>query len=109
MLSVMLMSLALLSQQDTYKLTAYAACPKCCGYKRVYLTKMQTKADYRRRIVAVDPRHIRLGSRIYIKGYGYYRAEDTGRLVKGHHIDILMKSYWQAKQFGKQQGKVVIV
>jgi 3D (Asp-Asp-Asp) domain-containing protein len=42
--------------------------------------------------VAVDPRIIRLGSRMYIPGYGRGRAEDTGSAVKGYHIDVWMSS-----------------
>lgn len=42
--------------------------------------------------VAVDPRVIRMGSRMYIPGYGKGHAEDTGSAVKGRHIDVWMSS-----------------
>jgi 3D (Asp-Asp-Asp) domain-containing protein len=42
--------------------------------------------------IAVDPRLIPLGSRLYVPGYGAGRAEDTGGAIKGHHIDVWMPS-----------------
>jgi len=38
--------------------------------------------------VAVDPTVIPLGTKLYIQGVGERRAEDTGDLIKGHHIDL---------------------
>jgi len=39
-------------------------------------------------IVAVDPRVINLGSRVYVPGYGVGEAEDTGGAVRGKRIDL---------------------
>ena len=39
-------------------------------------------------VVAVDPRVIHLGSKLYIEGYGYAIAGDTGGAVKGYIIDL---------------------
>jgi uncharacterized protein YabE (DUF348 family) len=39
-------------------------------------------------IVAVDPRVIPLGTRMYIPGYGYALAADTGGGVKGNWVDV---------------------
>lgn len=39
-------------------------------------------------VVAVDPQVIRLGTRLYIPGYGFARAEDTGGLIKGMRVDL---------------------
>lgn len=38
--------------------------------------------------VAVDPRVIPLGTRLYVEGYGFAIAEDTGGAVKGKIIDL---------------------
>ena len=38
--------------------------------------------------VAVDPAVIPLGTKLHIEGMGARRAEDTGGLIKGHHIDL---------------------
>ncbi len=39
-------------------------------------------------IVAVDPRVVRLGSRVYVPGYGVGDAADTGGAIKGRRIDL---------------------
>ncbi len=41
-----------------------------------------------RGIVAVDPRYIRLHTRMYVPGYGLGAAEDIGGKIKGRHIDV---------------------
>ena len=41
-----------------------------------------------RGIVAVDPKVIPLNTRLFISGYGYGYAGDTGNLIKGNRIDL---------------------
>ena len=39
-------------------------------------------------IIAVDPNYIPLGTKMYVPGYGYGVAADTGGGVKGWHVDL---------------------
>jgi len=39
-------------------------------------------------VIAVDPRVINLGTRMYVPGYGFGTAADTGGAIKGRHIDL---------------------
>jgi 3D (Asp-Asp-Asp) domain-containing protein len=39
-------------------------------------------------IIAVDPAYIPLGTKMYVPGYGYGIAADTGGGVRGWHIDL---------------------
>jgi len=39
-------------------------------------------------IVAVDPRVVNLGSKVYVPGYGLGMAGDTGGKIRGHRIDL---------------------
>lgn len=64
-------------------------------------------------VIAVDPKVIPLGSRVYIEypdGTGQYAvAEDTGGAIKGNRIDIAMNSVGQAYDFGIKNVKVHVV
>lgn len=63
----------------------------------------------RRGVVAVDPSVIPLGTRLYIEGYGYARAEDTGGAIKGNKIDLLFMTRSEAYSFGRRTVKVHIL
>lgn len=53
-------------------------------------------------IVAVDPKVIPLGTRLYIPGYGIGVAADTGGAIKGNVIDLAfdnIKSGWWSSRY----------
>ena len=51
-------------------------------------TVTRTGTGVFRGVVATDPDVIPLGSRMYVPGYGYGVATDTGGGVIGAHIDL---------------------
>ncbi len=59
--------------------------------------------------VAVDPRVIPLGSKLYIEGYGYGFACDTGGAIKGNRIDLAFNSPSAAFRHGRRRMKVWIL
>jgi 3D (Asp-Asp-Asp) domain-containing protein len=63
--------------------------------------------------VAADRAVLPLNSRIRVYGAGRYSGdytvEDTGGKVDGHHIDVYMPSLAEAKKFGRQRVKVVVL
>ena len=59
--------------------------------------------------IAVDPKVIPYGSKVYIEGYGTFIAEDCGGGIKGNMIDIYMSSYNECIQFGRRKAKVYII
>jgi len=76
-------------------------------------TAMGTRA--RVGAVAVDPRVIPLGSKLYIESmdgfptYGYATAEDTGVAIKGNRIDLFYNTNAQARKFGRRNVKVYVL
>jgi len=59
--------------------------------------------------VAVDPRAIPLGTRLYVDGYGDAIALDTGGAIKGNRIDLYMETKKEAFEWGRRQVKVWIL
>ncbi|KUG05179.1 cell wall-binding protein [hydrocarbon metagenome] len=60
-------------------------------------------------LVAVDPNVIPLGSKLYIEGYGYATAADTGGSIKGDRIDVFMEDRGQCLSWGRKTVKVYIL
>lgn len=56
--------------------------------------------------IAVDPRVIPLGSIVYVPGYGYGRARDTGGAIKGARLDVWFGSCARARQWGVKRVTV---
>lgn len=59
--------------------------------------------------VAVDPRVIPLGTKLYIEGYGYAIAEDTGGAIKGNVIDLYFNSKSEVDNWGSRWVNVYII
>ena len=59
--------------------------------------------------VAVDPSVIPLGSKVYVEGYGYAIASDTGGVIKGNKIDLYMNSLQECYSFGRRTVTVHII
>jgi uncharacterized protein YabE (DUF348 family) len=59
--------------------------------------------------IAVDPRVIPIGTRLYVEGYGFAVAEDTGGAIKGNIIDVYFPTVWEAKNWGVKRVKVYVL
>ncbi|MFQ7012352.1 MAG: G5 domain-containing protein, partial [Clostridia bacterium] len=69
-------------------------------------TAMSTRARVGE--IAVDPRVIPLGSKVYIEGVGARIAEDTGGNIKGNTIDIYMNSEAECRKWGVRTVTIYI-
>ena len=63
----------------------------------------------RRGIVAVDPRIIPLGTRLYIPGYGEALAADTGGWIKNYRVDLCFETLEECYKFGRRKIRVYLV
>lgn len=92
---------------------SYASTGKNPGDKYYGITASGTKV--RPGVVAVDPRVIPLGTKLYIKSldgskdYGFAVAEDKGGAIKGNRIDLYFETAEQVRQFGRRKVKVYIL
>ena len=63
-------------------------------------------------IIAADPRHLPLGSRVRLEAGAYsgeYLVADTGSLVRGRRIDIWTPSSREAMRFGRRTVKLTVL
>jgi len=80
--------------------TAYDPGPRSCGKWASGRTAIGMKAGHG--VVAVDPRVIPMRTKLYVEGYGYCIAGDTGGAIKGNRIDLGFNTYREAIRFGRR-------
>ena len=71
-------------------------------------------AGVREGIVAADPSQAPIGTVIRVSGLSSrynreYRVMDTGRAVRGHHIDVYMQDCREAMRFGRRDAIVTVL
>lgn len=87
--------------------TAYTA--GCNGCSGITATGINLKANPNLKVIAVDPSVIPLGSKVWVEGYGYAIAGDTGGAIKGNKIDLHMPTKQAAYSFGRRQVKIKVM
>lgn len=58
--------------------------------------------------MAVDPRVIPLGTRLFVPRYGMGIAADTGTAIGGRIIDLWMPSRAQARRWGRRTVVITV-
>ncbi|OMP66698.1 3D domain-containing protein [Domibacillus epiphyticus] len=95
------------SKEITVKATAYTAyCKGCSG---ITATGINLKRNPDAKVIAVDPKVIPLGTKVYVEGYGEAIAGDKGGAIKGNKIDVHMPTKQKAKNWGVRTVKVQIL
>ena len=92
-----------------FYVTATAYTPFCNGCSGVTATGINLKANPGMKIIAVDPSIIKLGSKVWVEGYGYAIAGDTGGAIKGNKIDVLFSSKSQASAWGRKKVRIKVL
>lgn len=87
--------------------TGYDASPQTIGPGATGRTRTGRIAEYG--VVAVDPRVIPLNTIVYVEGYGFALACDTGSAIKGNRIDLCFDSRYVANQFGRRRMRVHVL
>lgn len=89
------------SEAVTYSATAYAL-----------RGRTATGSNVRRGIIAADPRHLPLGTRVQLSAgnwSGTYLVADTGGVIKGRKIDVWVPSNSEARQFGRRKVTLTVL
>ncbi|NTU28382.1 3D domain-containing protein [Bacillus tequilensis] len=100
---------------QTFEASAYTAdCPEgCSGITATGIDVTGTIYHAGKRIIAVDPSVIALGSTVEIKQADGTKfeavAQDTGGAIKGAKIDVLVANEADAVQFGRKSVQVRVI
>jgi 3D (Asp-Asp-Asp) domain-containing protein len=103
----------------TVKTTGYCACPECSGWefnwiglpvspkgKEKIIGRTSNGSIARPGTIAVDPKVFPPGTKFYISGYGWGRAEDTGG--KGRNLDLYFWRHSAAENWGEKTKQVKV-
>lgn len=63
----------------------------------------------RKGYIAVDPTVIPLGTEVFVEGYGFAVADDTGGDIIGNRIDVAMDTHEEALNYGRQETILYIL
>jgi 3D (Asp-Asp-Asp) domain-containing protein len=100
---------------QTFEATAYVAlCDTgCIGITKTGIDVRNTVTHKGKRVIAVDPSVIPLGSSVDVRladGTTFEAtAQDTGGAIRNRRIDLLVKTEKEARQFGRQRLQVRII
>jgi len=93
------------------EVTAYCACPKCCGPEAVGITASGKDVSYNDgKFVAAD-RNLPFGTKLFIPGYSETPVEviDRGGAIKGERLDVFFPTHEAALEWGRQLVPVTIL
>jgi 3D (Asp-Asp-Asp) domain-containing protein len=94
------------------EVTAYCACPKCCGPNAQGITASGKLINYNDgKFVAADTSVLPFGTKLIIPGYGDGPVEviDRGGAIKGNKLDVFYTSHEEALRWGRQKITVTVV
>ena len=89
-------------QTERMRVTAYCACPKCCGKDAKGITACSYKIKEGDTFVAADKKYP-FGSEVVIPGYNDGKAVevlDRGGLIRGNRLDVFFSSHKEALKWG---------
>jgi len=93
-------------KEITVSASAYTA--GCNGCSGITSTGINLKKNPGLKVIAVDPRVIPLGSKVYVEGYGYAIAGDTGGAIKGNKIDVFISTKSGALNWGRKTVNIKV-
>lgn len=89
------------TQEQTFTVTAYCPCKKCCGAYANGYTATGEKAT-QGVTVAADPDVLPMGTKIELDGHTY-TVQDTGGAIAGNRLDLYFNSHEDALRWGVRE------
>lgn len=93
----------------TFNVVATAYTAYCKGCSGITATGINLRENSNLKVIAVDPSIIPLGTKVYVEGYGYAIAGDTGGAIKGYKVDLFMSSKSDAYDWGRRTVPITIL
>lgn len=90
----------------TISSSAYTA--NCNGCTGITETGLNLKRNPGLKVIAVDPKVIKLGTKVYVEGYGFAIAGDIGTAIKGNVIEVFISDKQSAYKWGKKDVTITI-
>ena len=89
------------TQEQTFTVTAYCPCEKCCGAYANGYTATGEKAT-QGVTIAADPDVLPMGTEIELDGHTY-TVQDTGGAIAGNRLDLYFDSHEDALRWGVRE------
>lgn len=89
------------TQEQTFTVTAYCPCEKCCGAYANGYTATGAKAT-QGVTIAADPDVLPMGTEIEMDGHTY-TVQDTGGAIVGNRLDLYFDSHEDALRWGVRE------
>lgn len=87
--------------------SAFTAYCKGCSGKTASGIDLKKNPDIK--LIAVDPKVIPLGTKVWVEGYGIAVAGDTGGSIKGNRIDVYVKTKKIALNWGRKNVEIKVL
>jgi len=102
-------STASVNQGKVFYMQSTAFTASCDGCRGITSLGINLKSHPDSKVIAVDPNVIPLGSKVWVEGYGYAIAGDTGGGIHGNKIDVFFSSQSHAYGWGLKTVKVIVL
>lgn len=96
-------------KEKEIKVTATAYTAYCSGCSGTTATGINLRENPNKKVIAVDPNMIPLGTKVWVEGYGEAVAGDTGSAIKGNKIDVFIPSEKEATEWGVKKINIKIL
>ena len=101
----------LAARRQTFIVTAYCPCKKCCGPRACGITASDKPVSANAGLFVAADRNISFGTKIKVPGYADGKAVpvlDRGGAIKGNRLDVYFPTHQAALNWGRQTLTVEI-